>query len=201
MLVTIDCTGLPQDIRDQLIMPSRDRLRKVPEFEAILESIVADLKDREVLRAINDARRLQRVKEALTQDAAQDVFQSLINKDPIFAALFKGGKGLRNPFAPGPEPPSPPYRGKLPPTYFRFQNGKNQIAKTFSIDRTCAVELETDAVNGYFELPNPVDRGELRKEPNCYERWNLWNGRLRTVFRAPSNARIGTSAGRKRVNR
>ena len=52
-------------------------------------------------------------------------------------------------------------------------HGKNQIAKTFSIDRTCAVELETDAVNGYFELPNPVDRGELRKEPNCYERWNL----------------------------
>jgi hypothetical protein len=114
----------------------------------------------------------------------------LINKDPVFASLFKDGKGLRNPFGPGPDP-EPPYKGKLPPTYFHFKNGKSDIAKTFSIDRTCTVELETDAVNGYFELPNPLDRGELRIEPKCYERWNLWNGRLRIVFRAPSNARIG----------
>lgn len=191
MLVTVECTGLPEDVRDQLIMPSRDRLRRVPEFETILESIIADLKDRDVLRTINDARRLRKVKEALTQEATQNVFQSLINKDPIFASLFKGGKGLRNPFGPGPEPLEPPYKGKLPPTYFHFENGKNEISKTFSIDRTCAVQLETDAVNEYFELPNPLDRGELRIEPKCYERWNLWNGRLRIVFRAPTNARIG----------
>lgn len=193
MLVTVDCTSLPDDIRDQLIMPSRDRLRRVPEFEKILESIVADLKDRPVLRAINDERRLRRVKEALTQEAVQDVFQSLINKDPVFASLFKNGKGLRNPFIPGPEPPNPLYKGKLPPTYFSFENGKHEITKTFPIDRTCTVELENDAVNEYFELPNPLDRGELRIEPKHHERWNLWNGRLRIVFRAPSNARIGDS--------
>lgn len=193
MLVTVDCTSLPPDIRDLLIMPSRDRLRKVPEFEIILESIVSDLKDREALRTINDERRLRRVKEALTQEAAQDVFQSMINKDPVFASLFTGGKGLRNPFRPGPEQPEPLYKGKLPPTYFRFENGKNAITKTFSVDRTCAVQLETDAVNGYFELPDPLDRGQLKIEPKCHERWNLWNGRLRIVFRAPSNARIGDS--------
>lgn len=191
LLVTADCTHLPDDIRDQLIMPSRDRLRKVPEFERILESIVADLKDRDVLRAINDARKLRRVKEALTEESTQSIFQSLINKDPVFASLFKGGKGLRNPFGPGPEPPEPPYKGKLPPTYFHFTNGKNQISKSFAVDRTCAVELETDAVNGYFELADPNDRGELRIEPACYERWNLTNGHLRIVFRAPSNAKIG----------
>lgn len=193
MLVVVDCTTLPEDIRDQVIMPSRDRLRLVAEFEAILESIVADLKDRDVLRAINDERRLRRTKEALTQDTVQDVFQSLINKDPVFASLLKNGKGLRNPFDAGPEEPGPPYKGKLPPTYFRFENGKHEIVKTFSIDRTCAVELETDAMNGYFELPSPLDRGQLSIEPKCYERWNLWNGRLRMVFRAPSNARIGDS--------
>jgi hypothetical protein len=193
LLVTADCTHLPDDIRDQLIMPSRDRLRKVPEFERILESIVADLKDRDVLRAINDARRLRRVKEALTEESTQSIFQSLINKDPVFASLFKGGKGLRNPFRPGPEPVEPPYKGKLPPTYFHFKNGKNQISKSFAVDRTCSVELETDAVNGYFELADPNDRGELRIEPSCYERWNLWNGRLRIVFRAPTNAKIGDS--------
>lgn len=192
MLVTVDCTGLPEDIRDQIIMPSRDRLRRIPEFETILDSIVADLKDREVLRSINDERRLRRTKEALTQDAVQDVFQSLINKDPVFASLLQNGKGLRNPFDPGREPRQP-FKGKLPPTYFQFENGKNEIQKSFSLDRTCAVELQTDAINGYFELPSPVDRGSLTIEPKCYERWNLWNGRLRVVFRAPSNARIGDS--------
>jgi hypothetical protein len=193
LLVTVDCTVLPQDIRDELIMPSRDRLRKIPEFETILESIVADLKDRPVLKAINDDRKLRRVKEALTEESVQDVFQSLINKDPVFASIFKNGKGLRNPFGPGPEPPNPPYVGKLPPTYFHFENGKHEIKKAFSIDRTCTVEVETDAVNGYFELPNPLDRGELTIEPKCYERWNLWKGHLRIVLRAPSNARIGDS--------
>lgn len=193
MLVTADCTHLPDDIRDELVMPSRDRLRRVPAFERILESLIADLKDRDVLRAINDERRLRRVKEALTDESTHGVFQALINKDPVFASLFKGGKGLRNPFGPGPEPPAPPYKGKLPPTYFHFENGKNEITKSFALDRTCAVELETDAVNGYFELSHPNDRGELRIEPRCYERWSLSNGRLRIVFRSPSNAKIGDS--------
>ncbi|MGO8703839.1 MAG: hypothetical protein ACLQVA_08475 [Candidatus Brocadiia bacterium] len=192
MHVVVDCTGLPQDIRDDLIMPSRDRLRQVPAFEAIRDSVVADLKDRDALRAINDARRLRRVKDALTDDAAQSVLQSLLDKDPVLASLFKGGKGLRGPIMAG-KPPAPAYKGKQPPTFFHFANGKTHVDKSFPIDRTCAVEIETDAINGYFEMPNPLDRGELKIEPRCYERWNLWDGRLRIVFRAPSNARIGDS--------
>ncbi len=191
MLVTVDCTGLPEDVRDQLVMPSRDRLRRVAEFEALINTVVADLKDRDMLRAINDSRRLRRTREALTQEAVQDVFQSLINRDPIFASLMQNGRGLRNPYNPGPA--LEPYKGKLPPTYFQFENGDHEIVKSFSVDRTCAVELETDAVNGYFELPSPLDRGQISIEPKCYERWNLWNGRLRVVFRAPSNARIRDS--------
>lgn len=192
MHVVVDCTGLPQDIRDELMMPSRDRLRKVPAFDSILDSVVADLKDRDTLRAINDARRLRRVKDALTDDAAQSVLQSLLDRDPVLASLFRGGKGLRGPITVG-TPPAPPYKGRQPPSFFHFANGKTHVDKSFSIDRTCAVEIETDAINGYFEMPNPLDRGELKIEPRCFERWNLWDGRLRIVFRAPSNARIGDS--------
>lgn len=193
LLVTVDCTQLPEDIRDQLIMPSRDRLRKLPEFETILDGIVADLKDRDVLRKINDERRLRRVQQALTQDAAQDVLQALVDRDPVFATLFAGGRGLRNPFRPGVQNPEPPYKGKLPPTYCHFENGEHEITKSFSVDRTCVVELETDAVNEYFDLADPLDRGELIVQPGCYERWHLSNGRLRVTFRAPSNARISDS--------
>lgn len=191
LFVTADCTMIPPDVRDQLIMPSRDRLRKLPEFDSILDGIVGDLKDRDTLRSINDERRLRRVQEALSQDGAKNVLQSLIAKDPVFASLFRNGKGLRNPLERGLNPPDPVYRGKLPPTYFRFEGGKNEIVKSFAIDRTCAVELETDAVNGYFELPNPFDRGTLTIDPATFDRWNLSNGELRIVFRAPSNARIG----------
>jgi hypothetical protein len=193
LLVVVDCSDLQDDLRDQLIMPSRDRLRKIPEFETILQAVVDDLKDRDVLRALNDQRGLRKMKEALTQEAFQGVLQSLINKDPVFASLFKIGRGLRNPYNPGNKPPQQPYTGKLPPTYFCFENDENVIVKSFSIDRTCTVELETDAINGYFDLPNPLDRGDLGVEPSCYERWHLWNGCLRIVFRAPSNARIGDS--------
>jgi hypothetical protein len=191
LLVTVDCTGMPQDIRDKLIMPSRDRLRKLPAFESILESIIGDLKDRDLLRSINDERKLRRVKDALKEEGVQDVFQSLINKDPVFASLFREGKGLRSPILPGRDIYNEPYNGKKPPTFFHFHGGKREIAKSFAIDRTCTVELETDAVNGYFEMANPIERGQLLIEPGCFERWHLLNGRLRITFRAPSNARIG----------
>ena len=193
LLVTVECTGLPDDLRDQLIMPSRDRLRKIAEFETIVQAIVDDLRDRDVLRTLNDQRGLRKMKEALTQEAFQGVLQSLINKDPVFASLFNVGRGLRNPYTPGKKPPEQPYTGKLPPTYFCFENNKDVIVKSFPIDRSCTVELRTDAVNAYFDLPNPLDRGILGIEPSCYERWHLWNGHLRIVFRAPSNARIGDS--------
>ena len=85
------------------------------------------------------------------------------------------------------------HKGKLPPTFFHFEGGKNSIEKSFAIDRTCTVEIETDAVNGYFGLPDPDQRGGLVIEPHCYERWSLTDGSLRIVFRAPSNARIGDS--------
>lgn len=191
LMVTVDCTHIEQDIRDVLIMPSRDRLRKVTEFGRIIQSIVGDLKDRPFLKRINDERKLRRTKEALSREAVQDVFQKLIGRNPVFASLFKNGKGLRDPYDTGKEKDKEPYKGKLPPTYFRFANGKHQMNKSFDIDRTCAVELETDVVNGYFKLPDPMKRGSLCIEPACHERWNLSNGKLRFVFRAPINARIG----------
>lgn len=191
LVVVLDCTGLPEDIRDYLVMPSRDRLRKLTEFDKIIDSIVADLKDREILRQINDDRKLRRVRAALEDEATQDVFQHLVNKDPVFASLFAGGIRLRDPWGPGVVRQD--YKGKLPPTFFHFEGSKNFIEKSFAIDRTCGVEVETDAVNGYFELPNPDERGVLRVEPQCYDRWSLFNGKLRVVFRAPTNARIGDS--------
>ena len=193
LLVTVDCSGINEDVRDRLVMPSRDRLRKLAEFELILDTIVADLKDRTSLRAINDARKLQRVKEALTTDAVQDVLQSLINKNPVFASLFNNGKGLRLPTAPT-SAPGPAFKGKFPPTFFHFGNEKTETNKSFPIDRTCAVELETDAINDYFELPDPKDRGELQIEPAYQESRKLSEGKLRIVFRAPSNGKIGDTA-------
>ena len=189
LIVAVDCTGLPEDVRDWLVMPSRDRLRKLTEFDKIIDSVVADLKDREVLRQVNDERKLRRVKAALEDEATQDVFQHLVNRDPMLASLFGTGLHLRNPWFPGVVKQE--YKGKLPPTFFHFEGDKNQIEKSFAIDRTCTVEIQTDAVNGYFELPDPEQRGVLTIEPRCYDRWNLLNGKLRIVFRAPSNARIG----------
>lgn len=192
IVVTIDCTGLHEDVRGQLIMPSRDRLRKLPEFEILIDGVVSFLKDCRVLREMNDERRLRRVKAALEDDATQDVFQSLVDKDPILAQLFQGGGlQLRNPWGPGPKPQK--YQGKLPPTFFHFEGGKHAIQKSFAIDRTCAVELQTNALNGYFHLPDPQVRGALDIQPQCFVRWNLFNGILRVVFRAPSNAQVGDS--------
>ena len=188
LIVVVDCTYLPQDIREQLIMPSRDRLRKSSDFDRILEQVVAYLKDQDVLRHINDERQMKRVEVALKDESTQNVLQSLVSKDPVFASLFGSGSKLRNPWVPGLT--EKPFVGKLPPTFFHFEGGKNFMEKSFPIDRTCTVELQTDAINDYFQISDPNDRGVLSIEPKCYERWHLLNGTLRIVFRAPSNARI-----------
>ena len=96
--VTVECVGLDVDIRDQLVMPSRDRFRNVPQLQAMLDAVVADLKDREPLRRINDERRRRKIEQALADESARDVLQQLVSSDPVFASLFKNGKGLRNPF-------------------------------------------------------------------------------------------------------
>ena len=101
LIVVVDCTYLPQDIRDQLIMPSRDRLRKLPDFDVILEQVVAYLKDQDVLRRLNDERKMTRVQAALRDDSTQNVLQSLVSKDPTFASLFGSGLMLRNPWTAG----------------------------------------------------------------------------------------------------
>src|SRR5262249_52266050 len=170
-----------------------DRLRKLPDFDLILEQVVAYLKDQDQLRRINDERRLARVQAALHDDSTKDVLQTLVSKDPTFASLLGKGIKLRNPWIVGPCAPTK-YKGKLPPTFFAFEGGKHTSEKTFPIDRTCAIELETDAVNGYFDLPDPKDRGVLDIQPKCYERQHLLNGSLRIVFRAPSNAKISDQA-------
>jgi hypothetical protein len=188
--VTVDCTGLDVDVRDQLVMPSRDRCRNVPQLQSILEGVVADLKDRKALVLINDERRRRKVEETLADESAHDVLQHLVSGDPVFATLFKNGKGLRNPFISIPEP-TVAFEGKYPPTFFHLGKGKHHISKSFAVDRTCQVNLETDAKNDYFHLPSSADRGQLRIEPECYDRWSLTDGRLGVVLRAPSDASIG----------
>lgn len=192
LIVLVDCTNLTNRIYKRLVMPSRDRFRDIPELGDILKVLAGHLKDMDVLRDANDKRKLRRAEKTTTPKNTNEIFQRLVNKDRYFAAELKG-QGLRNPFIKDEETSDPPvvFSGTRPPTFFEFENKANSIEKSFAIDRTCRVVLKTDAENGYFDLPNPNDRGRLEIDPNCFVSNNLNDGHLNIVFRAPNDARVG----------
>jgi len=188
LIVYVDCKNIPDTIKHKLIMPSKDRFRDIAEFDVIEKSIVDYLKTLQPLRTINDNRRVRRAKDKESPEKATKVWQGIVDKDPVFAAKLRG-RGLRTTKV-GPPKPTKVHKGVQPPTKFNFKNNSNFIEKSFAIDRTCRVVLETDAVNGYFDLPDPKDKGRLNIEPNCFQSHNLIDGELGIVFRAPSDSRI-----------
>ncbi len=188
MIVALDCTNIEPKVREEFIMTSRDRFRKVHEYEAIEQALIRYLKDHERLRQLNAQRRLEHVRESLTDEKPLQILQELIRLDPSLASLLSPGTRITDPFGPGIQPE--PYQGKRFPTFFRiYKEPKRGLIKECPINRTCRVIFETDAANDYFSRGDTP--GEISFSPDDLCRsYNLSNGHLYSRFGLPANARV-----------
>jgi len=188
LLVSVDCTGMAPDVREDFFMASRDRLRDCDAYDRIEEELVPRLREHPGLREMNQRRREQQVKQSTTDDEPARIMQQLVHADPTLSQLLIPGSKIKKPF--GPEKPVSPYVGKRFPTYFRIANEpKGGFVKDCPANLKCRVEFETDAENDYFSRGESP--GEFTCSPDCGAPGNLWNGNVAAAFHVPRSANIG----------
>jgi hypothetical protein len=174
VLVLVDCSKLDAVQRENLFMPSRDRLSNGSERRAVEEEIEELLKNHRSLRELQQARRAREVEAALSEEKPlEQVLNKILKSSPTLKALFLNGHRLSRPFAPGAEPDSTgtgsegessPFVGRRHPTYFRFKGKQTgvELRRQCEVGRRVRIAFETDAENGYFDRAS--DRGIFNLE-------------------------------------
>lgn len=160
LLVHVDCSDFPKDVREDLFMGSRDRLRRGKNLSKKLEDALEELlKNDKLLKIWNIKRKEEKMKKTLkkTEKETRDIFQRLVKNNSEIAVLFGQGKSLANPWKMGKN--TDEFKGKRYPTYFEMINPKDGI-KNCPENSYCRVVFETDVENDFFSRSN--DPGELR---------------------------------------
>ncbi|MCK7513710.1 MAG: hypothetical protein MZV70_63335 [Desulfobacterales bacterium] len=87
LLVAVDCSQLKVQMREDLFMASRDRVRKDESYATVRRAaLVKELKEHPGLRATNSEWRERRREKAVeSKEEVQQIINELIRKDPAFA--------------------------------------------------------------------------------------------------------------------
>ena len=187
LFVSVDCSGMDTTAREDFFMASRDRLRHNETYDELIKELESELRQHPGLRELNAARRSAAL--AKTLDKQEDVLATLdgiLRNDPNLRALFGVGDRLVSRVGPATVEE---YKGLRFPTYFRLKGGRDQAVKCLPLNRTCVVEMETDAANDYFDrMESP---GQMDMRPDVRKTGRLWNGIYTARLVPPEGAEPG----------
>ncbi len=196
MLVAVDCTNMSADAQHNFFTPARDRTVDWEVKKLVIDDLIHHLSREEsplrsALRELNARRRQEQLKDTLNDDEPAKVLEDLVRTSPALAAIFGPGTRIHNPWLPEEAERTLPFVGKRFPTFFRISHEpEGGLLKSCPTNRTCRVQFETDAENGYFNRPE--DPGTISFSPYGINRaWNLRNGVVGATFVVPPNARVG----------
>lgn len=188
LFVSVDCSDMDNTAREDFFMASRDRLRHNETYDELLKELESELKQHPGLRQLNAARRSAAL--AKTLDKQEDVLATLdgiLRNDPNLRALFGMGDRLVSKVGPAAVEE---FHGLRFPTYFRLKGlGHGDAVKRLPLNRTCIVELETDAANDY--LDREESPGEMEFAPDLRKSGRLWNGVYHARLVPPEGAAPG----------
>jgi hypothetical protein len=189
LIVRADCTNLPADVREDLFLASRDRMRDIDERSLLEDQISEYLSEHPGLRELNARRRQKAITESSDEDTAA-VLQELVKSDPTLAAIFGAGTKIKVPV--GPLPEAVTYEGKRYPTYFRLsKEPEGGLVRRTPRNWTVRIECETDASNDYFS-PGRADRGRIETAGiPVFKSVHLWNGKATLRFEIPESCSPG----------
>lgn len=175
VLVLVDCSGLSARQREDLFMPSRDRLSKEPIRYEVEREVEAMLKNNQELRSLQNARRADDVESKLSEERPlEEVLSKVLKASPTLKSLFLQGQRLANPFdgrgggntgnEGGSNKGSDRFRGKRHPTFFKFEDVDygHTFRRNCELDRRVRIRFVTDVENEYFD--RAVDRGHFELE-------------------------------------
>ena len=167
LLVMVDCTDILGEMREDLFMNSRDRLRDNALSQRLEFEIASLVKEDPTLRGLRNRRREEELAEKLTDSKPlADVLRGILKHSPLLAKLFLAGQRLPSPFPPASglgEGGAREFAGKTYPTFLRFKGLKAGVIleRGVHVQSRARVSFETDAADDY------LDRDlELRARPS-----------------------------------
>jgi hypothetical protein len=192
VMVVLNCTDIAPRVREDLFMPSRDRLRDGQAQRAIEEAMEQFLADHVSLQRLNRERRERELRDRLADDQPlTDALQDIIDNSPELRSLFGQGDQVEVENEVGDEVAE--FIGVKFPTFFRLavppEPGEQAVVEC-PLEGSMRVLFETDAMNDYFARAD--EPGVLLIQPDgvlC--RMFLRNGRANLVVRCPQGRSIG----------
>lgn len=168
LIVVVDCTRIDGQLREDLFMNSRDRLREVPESVRLEREIEKFLHNDPTLRRLKNQRREREIAQRLSEARPlAEALTELVRDTPGLSRLLRGGKDISSPFpkeGPDKGSGSANFVGKRFPTFFRFRNRPDGVTleRVVHLESTTRLRFETDAEDDYFHRDR--DRGEFAAE-------------------------------------
>jgi len=192
MLVHVDCSGVDNNIKKKVFMPSRDRMRENT-LTKQMENILADeLSKHEGLKQLNQYRREQKVAEnPKDEEFMIKVVDRLLKNNPLLGQNLKLGGKIIN-FQKIGETTIKEFKGSYVPTFLKISNYKlqeNLYRKDIPINSYSLIKFETDAGNDY--LSREMDGGIFEIDLDIMKSRHLWNGIITAKIVAPVDAKIG----------
>jgi hypothetical protein len=193
LMVVLNCTDLPARIREDLFMPSRDRLRECAAKKAFEEALETYLADHEELARLNLRRREEELRDRLADDRPlTEALKNVIDASPELRELFKMGTQMTTPSQPGDRIEA--FVGLRFPTYFRpdrLPTDAEDWVVGCPLRGEAWARFVTDAVNDYFTRVS--EPGTITVIPSvAFGRVLLHDGQATLVFRCPPHTAVGS---------
>ena len=156
LIVVVDCTKIRGQLREDMFMNSRDRLREIPQSAKLEQALEKFLGENGSLRKLRNRRRAEDIADRLN-DARPlaEALTELVKNTPSLSQLLKGGPNIPSPFPKGGPTQgsgSATFVGKRFPTYFRFRKLKDCeiLQRSAHLGSSIRLAFETDAEDEYF---------------------------------------------------
>ena len=203
LLVFVECDDLSSVTREDLFMPSRDRLADNEFKHELVDSLEKAVRDCRELKELRNKRQQERMQERLQDDQPlTDVLQSLIKSSPNLTTLLKLGQRISAPFKTvntGSDPKED-FKGEVYPTFFKNKGEEygQALSRTCPINNRMRLTFETDVRDDYFT--RAAERGAFdltwkgsdgAEFKACPVGPNLKNGIASVMVDLPSEASVG----------
>lgn len=190
ILVNVDCSNIPTNIREELLMSSRDRMRDNAIARKLKEEIADELRDNTTLRKLDEKRRDEKIfNNPKDEDFLNKVMGKLIhNNEEISKILGLHGSIIGKTIDDLKKRVSG--EDVLPklkrfPTSLNLKNLSKGNIKMCPQNGECKIYLETDSEDEF--LIRPKDKGELKIH---FETPHFGSTNIKIIKRGRSDAEI-----------
>ena len=205
LLVFVDCDELSDPVREDLFMPSRDRLVDNNFKVSLVNTLETALRECQQLRELRNRRQAEYLNDRLDEEEAlSGILDSLIKNSPNLTTLLELGKRISIPFntqKTGSDA-TEIFKGKFYPTYFKNKGVTDgePLKRLHSINQRIRLTFETDAHDDYFTRPDEcgafdlvwLDVNSVEKSVSIAGPF-LKNGIATIMFNLPEDVEIGTA--------